>query len=165
MNKKMMDFYMDVAIRTSKLSHAKRLQVGSVLVKNDNIISFSWNGQARGLKDNECEYKLYKSDNEIITSWVDLNNKYPYADINGRYCLKTKDTVTHAEEAMLMKMASSHESTEGSTLFCTHSCCMQCAKLIFGAKIKSFIYLNEYKIQDGIKFLKDCGIEVIKYVR
>jgi dCMP deaminase len=164
MKKKMMDFYMDVAIRTSALSSAKRLKVGSVLVKNDNIISFSWNGNARGL-DNECEYKLYKPENEIITDWFDLNDKYPYSDQNGRYTLKTKETVTHAEEAMLMKMASSHESAEGATLFCTHACCMQCAKLIFGAKIKQFIYMNEYRSSDGPNFLEQMGIEVIRYVK
>ena len=38
------DLYMDLAERISKMSHAKRLQVGSVLVKNDNILSYGWNG-------------------------------------------------------------------------------------------------------------------------
>ena len=51
---KYIELYMDLAERIAKMSHAKRLQVGSVLVKNDNIISFGWNGMPSGW-DNNCE--------------------------------------------------------------------------------------------------------------
>jgi len=36
--------YMDVADRFSKLSTAKRLQVGAIVVKDDRIISIGYNG-------------------------------------------------------------------------------------------------------------------------
>lgn len=141
MKPRMIEYYMDVANRTAQLSYAEKLKVGAILVKNDNIISFSWNGTPRGW-DNVCEDVLY--------------------DDNGDGYLKTKSCVTHAEEALLMKIASSQESSEGSTLFCTHSCCMPCAKLIYGAKIKNFYYQNDYRSDEGIKFLKECGIKVTK---
>lgn len=135
---------MDVARRTAQLSYAEKLKVGAILVKNDSIVSHSWNGTPRGW-DNVCEDILFDE------------NKTPY--------IKTKSCVTHAEEAMLMKVASSHQNTEGATLFCTHSCCMNCAKLIYGAKIKEFVYEQEYRSSEGIEFLKECGINVIKYER
>ena len=48
------NLYMDIAERISKMSHARRLQVGSVLVQNDSIISYGWNGLPAGW-DNNCE--------------------------------------------------------------------------------------------------------------
>lgn len=141
MKQRMIDYYMNVAERTSLLSYAEKLKVGAVLVKNDNIISFSWNGTPRGW-DNVCEDMI--------------------PDETGNLFLKTKSCVTHAEEAMLMKLASSHESSIGASLFCTHSCCMNCAKLIYGAKISEFYYKFEYRSNEGIDFLKKCGIAVNK---
>lgn len=128
---------MDVAKRTSQLSYAEKLKVGAILVKDDMIISHSWNGTPRGT-DNVCEFELPDGS------------------------LKTKPEVTHAEEAMLMKVASTHQSTVGGILFCTHSCCMNCAKLIYGAKIKGFYYSEEYRSSDGINFLRKYGIPVYK---
>lgn len=165
---------MDVAKRTAQLSYAEKLKVGAILVKNDNIISFSWNGTPRGW-DNVCEDKIWMD--EDAGAWLDveqIKTQWPYAVYekgtdprkesvcSGRYYLKTKPCVTHAEEALLMKIASSSESSEGSSLFCTHSCCMSCAKLIYGAKIKDFYYETEYRSSAGIKFLIDSGINVIK---
>ena len=137
MKDRFVSFYMDLAKRASLMSYAEKLKVGAILVRDDNIIGWSYNGTPRGWS-NQCELILE----------------------NGE--LKTKQEVTHAEEAMLMKVASSHQSTEGSSLFCTHSCCMQCARLIYGAKIKEFYYNEEYRSSEGLEFLKKCGIPVIK---
>lgn len=137
MKQKMIDYYMDVARRTAQLSYAKKLKVGAILVKDDMIISHSWNGTPRG-RDNTCEYVLEDGS------------------------LKTLPIVTHAEEAMLMKVSSSHQSTEGGVLFCTHSCCMHCARLIYGAKVKEFYYEKDYRDSGGINFLRECNIPVHK---
>jgi dCMP deaminase len=147
---------MDIALRTAQLSYAEKLKVGAILVKDDKIISHSWNGSPRNW-DNICENKIYveKLHNPYL-------NELILEDENGFFYFKTKPEVTHAEEAMLMKVASSTESTEGSVLFCTHSCCMNCAKLIYGAKISEFYFQNEYRSQEGIEFLKKCGIKVTR---
>ena len=39
MKEKFISLYMDWARRTAQLSHARRLQVGAVIVKNDSVIS------------------------------------------------------------------------------------------------------------------------------
>lgn len=178
MKPRLIDYYIDVAHRTAQLSYAKKLKVGAVLVKNDNIISFSWNGTPRGW-DNNCEDKVwFDEDGGPFLDPEYIEKTWPYVEysdvkfsneseptIIGRYHLKTKSCVTHAEEAMLMKVASSDQSSDGASLFCTHSCCMSCAKLIYGAKIKDFYYAEEYRSSDGIKFLKECGINVYKVER
>jgi dCMP deaminase len=175
MKKRMTDYYMDVAQRTADLSYAKKLKVGAILVKNDNIISFSWNGTPRGY-DNNCEDKVWMD--QDAGPWLDveyIEKTWPYIEysdyqftnegeptIIGRYFLKTKPYVSHAEEALLLKIASSRESSEGASLFCTHSCCINCAKLIYGAKISEFYYKTEYRSTEGIEFLNKFGIKVIK---
>ena len=45
---------MDWANRCAELSHAKRLHVGAVIVKDDTVISYGYNGMPAGW-DNDCE--------------------------------------------------------------------------------------------------------------
>lgn len=137
MKQKFIYYYMDVAKRTAELSTATKLKVGAILVKNDNIIGFSYNGTPRGW-DNVCEY----NDPEIG--------------------LKTKPEVSHAEENLIMKLSCSHESSEGGIMFVTHNPCYICSRLIYGAKISKVYYEKDYRDSSGINFLENCGIPVIK---
>ena len=56
MKKKFIDYFMSIADITSKLSYAKRLQVGAVIVKGNQIIGTGYNGMPSGWENN-CEYK------------------------------------------------------------------------------------------------------------
>lgn len=159
---------MKFAELTSTLSHAKRLQVGAVIVKGDNqIIATGYNGMPTGW-DNNCEYKDYKLDSyrgEIdphsLRPWTEV---FPFREDNGRlYALKTKPEVLHAESNALAKVARSTESSEGATMFCTHAPCMDCAKLIFQSGIKIIYYKNQYREDAGIKFLMISGVNVHQY--
>jgi len=58
MKQKFIELYMDWAERVAQLSHAKRLQVGSVIVKDDSVISYGYNGMPSGW-DNDCEDKVW----------------------------------------------------------------------------------------------------------
>jgi dCMP deaminase len=140
MKQKFKQYFKDIAIRTAALSNAKRLQVGCIAVKDNRIISIGYNGGIAG-DDNVCE---------------DL--------INGE--LVTKDTVIHAEKNCLLKLARSHESSEGADLFITHQPCMDCSKLIYTAGIRNVYYIEPYRLSNGIEFLQKCGINVecIKYI-
>lgn len=143
MDNRFKDLYMDIAVRTSKMSRAKRLQVGCVAVKDDRIISLSWNGTPSGW-DNECE---------------DIVGINPDSSL----ILKTKPEVLHAEMNCLMKMAKSNDSGNNATLFVTHSPCLDCAKGIFQSGIKEVFYREKYRSDDGIQFLEKCGITIEQY--
>ena len=54
MKNKFINLYMDWAKRCAELSHAKRLHVGAVIVKDDTVISYGYNGMPAGW-DNDCE--------------------------------------------------------------------------------------------------------------
>ena len=133
MKQKFIDLYMDMAIRISAMSVANRLKVGCVVVKNDNIISFSWNGTPPGW-DNACE---------------DEHNV-------------TKSDVLHSEENALCKLAREGISGKDATLFCTHSPCVKCARLIHSVGIKEVYYKDEYTPTEGLDFLIKGGIKVTK---
>ncbi len=133
---------MDVADRFSKLSTAKRLQVGAIVVKDDRIISIGYNGMPSGW-DNTCE-------DELVVE----------AEVGEDIILKTKPEVLHAETNAISKLAKSTEAGEGATMFCTHAPCIQCAKIIYGAGINTFYYRSQYRDNDGLEFLKKCNIQV-----
>ena len=133
---------MDIARRTAELSHARRLHVGAIVVKDDRIISIGYNGMPAGW-DNNCEDEI----------------KWPNGDIK---FLTTKPEVLHAERNALDKLAKGNEGGLGSTMFITHSPCLECAKSIYGAGIIKVYYGNNYRSTDGIDFLNKCGVEVEK---
>ena len=57
MNKRMIDYYMNVCEQTAQLSYAKKLKVGSIVVKDNKIISCGYNGSPSGW-DNHLEYEI-----------------------------------------------------------------------------------------------------------
>jgi len=167
MKTKFINYFMDVAERTAQMSYAKRLKVGTVIVKNDRIISCGYNGLPAGW-DNICEYDLIIED-ETYQELPDKEKvrfreyKVYGQDIKWKG-LKTHDEVIHSEANSIGQLASSTESGIGATLFCTHSPCLQCSKIIYNSGIKTVYYKKEYRSNDGIQFLKNCGVNVIKVV-
>ncbi len=142
MQKKWIDAYLDMAVRFAELSHAQRLKVGAIVVKENRVISIGYNGTPAGW-DNSCE--------EIVEVHED-----------GGKITKTKDEVIHAEANAISKLARDGEAGLGSSMFLTHAPCIQCAKMIYGAGINTVYYRNSYRDDDGINFLKKCNVEVIK---
>ncbi len=160
---------MKTAETFAELSHARRLHVGAIVVKDDRIISIGYNGMPAGW-DNNCEdYEWcsaggWLSPEEIEEGWPYEGSYLDEAGnmIIGRYRLKTKPEVLHAETNAIAKLAKSTESGNGATLFVTHSPCLDCAKLIYQTGINSVFYRNSYRSDDGIKFLEKSGIIVEK---
>ena len=123
--------YLKMAMEWAKLSHCKRRQVGALIVKDKMIISDGYNGTPTGF-ENCCE------DDEGYTKWY----------------------VLHAEANAILKVASSTQSTRGSTLYVTLSPCTDCSKLIFQSGIVRVVYITEYKDRTGLDFLVKSGVMV-----
>jgi len=137
---------MKTAETFAELSHARRLHVGAIVVKDDRIISIGYNGMPSGW-DNNCE-------DEIVVAVVDGN---PQREIKE---LKSKPEVLHAETNAIAKLAKSTESGHRAVLFVTHSPCLDCSKLIYQSGIDSVFYRNSYRDDSGIRFLQQSGITV-----
>ena len=167
MKQKFIELYMDWASRTAQLSHARRLQVGAVIVKDDSVISYGYNGMPAGW-DNDCENVEWcsaggwLSAEEIIEGWP-YEGTYLDADGNemqGRYRLKTKPEVLHAESNAIAKLARSINSGNGADIFITHAPCLDCAKLVYQAGIKCVYFGTAYRDNSGVQFLEKSGVKV-----
>lgn len=124
--------YLRMSLEWAKLSHCNRRQVGALIIKDGMIISDGYNGTPSGY-ENECE------DDDGITKWY----------------------VLHAEANALMKLAKSGNYSKGATLYITMSPCKECSKLIHQAGILRIVYINKYKDDSGLKFLEECGLDVM----
>jgi dCMP deaminase len=123
--------YLRMAVEWSKLSYCKRRQVGSLIVKERMIISDGYNGTPSGF-ENQCE------DESGLTQWY----------------------VLHAEANAILKVAGSTHSCRGATLYLTLSPCRDCSKLIHQAGIVRVVFLEAYKDDSGLDFLRKAGVEV-----
>ncbi len=123
--------YLEIAERIALESKANKLKVGCVLVKNGNIISFSYNGTPPG-SDNTCEDEHNHTHPEVI----------------------------HAESMAITKAARAGVATDGAIAYVTHQPCIDCAKLLYQAGIKEVWFRNTYKNSYGIDFLINQGVTV-----
>ncbi len=125
--------YLKMAAEWAKLSYCKRRQVGALIVKDRMIISDGYNGTPSGF-ENCCE------DKEGKTLWY----------------------VLHAEANAILKLASSTQSAKGATLYLTLSPCKECSKLVLQSGITKLVYTQDYSDNEGIEFLKNHNIEILK---
>lgn len=132
MKTKFIEAYMDVAKRFSQLSYAQRLKVGAIIVKDDRIVAYGYNGMPSGW-DNNCEEEN-----------------------------KTRPEVLHAESNAIAKLARSNDSGLDADIFITHSPCIECAKLIYQSGIKRVYFGENYRNTDGLDFLTASKINVIQ---
>ena len=125
--------YLRMASIWAENSYCKRRKVGAILVKDQMIISDGFNGTPAGF-ENICE-----------------------DETTGQ----TKPYVLHAEANAITKVARSNNSSEGSTLYCTASPCVDCSTLIVQAGIRRVVFNELYRIADGIELLQRAGVECV----
>lgn len=124
--------YLRMATIWAENSYCERRKVGALIVKDKMIISDGYNGTPSGF-ENVCE---------------DENNI-------------TKPYVLHAEANAITKVARSHNSSDGATMYVTSSPCIECAKLIIQAGIKRVVYSQKYRSVDGCDLLERANIELV----
>lgn len=127
-------YFSKIASETASMSHAEKLKVGCVAVKDKRPLLTGFNGTPPG-SDNTCECR-------------ETNHTLP--------------EVSHAEENLVTYAARRGIPLEGTSLFITHSCCDTCARLILGAGIKEVYFLEYYKTTSGLSFLLQNGVSTWK---
>lgn len=133
MKEKHLRAYLKCAEAFASCSSSKRLQVGCVIIKNNRIISCGYNALPEHLEGS-------------------------LEDTQGN----TKPEVRHAEKNALIGLTKSNESSVGSSIVLTHNPCKFCAIDIVDAGIVAVYYKDDYRLSDGIEYLKSHNVEVIK---
>ena len=142
------DIFVDLALNLAKRSHCVKKQVGAVLTKDTRIISIGYNGPPAGTYN--CDEK-----------WPDIGCP---RDSKGSCSL-----ALHAEQNAILYALNNYTAIEGATLYVTLAPCLPCARIIFSVGIKKVVYVASYaaykKIdqEEGIAFLKEFGVLVVRY--
>jgi dCMP deaminase len=68
----------------------------------------------------------------------------------------------HAEANLVAWAARTGVPLEHTEVYCTHSPCLACAKLLIQAGITAFYYMTPYKLPQGGQLLDSAGIEVVR---
>ena len=65
----------------------------------------------------------------------------------------------HAEQNAIIQASLHGVSLEGATLYCTHSPCILCAKMIVNARIKRFVTFGKYADDAFVELFKEAGVK------
>ena len=136
------EYFLKVASVVAERSTCRRHHVGAVAVKDKHILATGYNGAAAGLKD--CLELGCLRDELGIPSGQ-----------RQEICRGI-----HAEQNVIIQAGLHGVSLEGSTIYCTHTPCVLCAKMLVNARIKRFVSFGRYSDDSFIGLFKEAGIEV-----
>lgn len=141
------EYYMAIAELASTRSTCVSRRVGCVLVKDDNPISFGYNGPARGMT--HC------------------------SDIGGCVRRQRPDYVSgaylelcpasHAEQNAIAFAARNGISCNGATAYVNTFPCKNCMNSLINAGIKKIVYNCEYNADLSSEIANTVGIELKKF--
>lgn len=134
-------YFMKLAWLVAERSTCARHHVGAVIVRDKRILTTGYNGAASGTKD--C-LELGCLRNEM---------KIP-SGTRHEIC-----RAIHAEQNAIIQAGTHGINIQGGTLYCTHSPCILCAKMIANAKIKKVFMSIEYPDESFKALFKEVGVE------
>ncbi len=136
---------MAITRMVAKRSTCLRRHVGALIVKDKRILATGYNGAPSGLRHCE-EVGCIRKDSNIPSGQ------------RHELCRGL-----HAEQNAIIQAAYHGISIKDSTLFCTNSPCVICAKMIINAGIKQVIYEEGYNDPLAMELLEEAGVKVEKY--
>ena len=132
---------MKMAYLAAERSSCLRRQVGAVIVKDKHILTTGYNGAGSKLRD--CLELGCLRDQLKIPSGK-----------NQEIC-----RAIHAEQNAIIQAALHGVSIKGATLYCTHTPCILCAKMLINSRIQRFVAASEYSEQGFVELFFEAGIE------
>jgi dCMP deaminase len=134
-------YFLKIASVVAERSTCQRHHVGAVAVRNKYILTTGYNGAAAGLKD--CLELGCLRNAQLISSGT-----------RQEIC-----RAIHAEQNVIIQAALHGQNLEGCTVYCTHSPCILCAKMLANAKIKRFVTFGKYADESFVELFKEAGIQ------
>jgi dCMP deaminase len=136
------EYFLKIASVVAERSTCRRHHVGAVAVRDKHILATGYNGAPAGLRD--CfelgclrdEMKIPSGERHEICRGI------------------------HAEQNVIIQAALHGVSLEGSTIYCTHTPCVLCAKMLVNAKIKRFASFGKYNDNSFKDLFLEAGIKL-----
>jgi dCMP deaminase len=126
------EYFMSIALLASGRSPCKRLQVGSVIVKDNRIISMGYNGFIAGAP----HISIIKDDHE--------------------------QAIVHSEINAITDCAKRGTQIQEATIYVTHFPCLNCFRTIAASNIKEIVYLHDYKNDEIVWLLAENAKIIIR---
>ena len=125
------EYFMSIAFLASCRSPCQRLNVGSIIVKNNRLVSMGYNGYIQG-----APHISRMQDNH-------------------------EQSIIHSEINAIADCAKRGVSLEDSKIYITHYPCANCFRSIAACGIKEIIYLDDYNNNPIVQELADdSGITI-----
>ena len=136
------EYFLKIASVVAERATCRRHHVGAVAVRDKHILATGYNGAAAGVKD--ClELGCLRDEHNISSG--------------------TRHEVCrgiHAEQNVIIQAGLHGVSLEGSTIYCTHTPCILCAKMLVNARIKRYVCFGEYSDDQFVALFREAGIEI-----
>ena len=135
------EYFLKLAAVAAERATCRRHHVGAVAVRDKHILATGYNGAPARLKD--ClQLGCLRDELEIPSG--------------------TRHEICrgiHAEQNVIIQAALHGVSLEAATIYCTHTPCVLCAKMLVNAKIKRYVSFGKYNDDNFINLFREAGIE------
>lgn len=140
------EYFLKMAYLVAERSTCLRHHVGAILVKDRHVLTTGYNGAAKNIKD--CTILGCLRDQLQIKSGE-----------RHEIC-----RAIHAEQNAIIQAGVHGIRISGSTLYCTHSPCIICAKMIVNAGIERVVvgrdYPDSFKLSQNL--FDEAHIDVVQ---
>jgi dCMP deaminase len=136
------EYFLKIASVVAERATCRRHHMGAVAVRDKHILSTGYNGAPAGAKD--CLELGCLRDEMKIPSGT-----------RQEIC-----RAIHAEQNVIIQAGLHGVSLEGSTVYCTHTPCVLCAKMLVNSRIKRFVSFGKYSDDSFIDLFREAGIQV-----
>ncbi len=138
------EYFLKIASVIAERATCQRHHMGAVAVRDKHILATGYNGAPSGLHD--ClELGCIRNEMGIPSG--------KRAEI----C-----RAVHAEQNVIIQAALHGISIKDSTIYCTHSPCVLCAKMLINAQIKRFVSFGRYSDDEFLILFREAGIEYVQ---
>ena len=134
------DYFMDIARLVAHRSTCLRRQVGAVMVKSKHVLATGYNGTPSGI--------THCSETGCLRDQLKVPSGERHELCRG----------LHAEQNAIIQAARHGIDINGATLYCTHSPCIICSKMLINAGIKQIVYIHGYPDQMSLDMIGEAGI-------
>jgi dCMP deaminase len=134
------EYCLKIALVVGERATCQRHHIGALAVRDKHILATGYNGAPAGLKD--C-LELGCLRNQL---GIPSGKQHEIC------------RAVHAEQNVIIQAALHGASIKDATIYCTHTPCVLCAKMLVNARIQRFVSFGKYADDEFLKMFKEAGI-------